>query len=272
MGDLRRVASFMLAGAMACVAVQRAGGTPIAPPAPGRGYGQPIRAVDGLQDVRAALPLADGSLVAALGSGGVVRARLGDGEEALALPRIEPIVAPWPAGGVAEAVALAPMPGGRIAIVDRAGGAVFVAAAEPADPATVPTALVRLPAWRPTAIAASGDRLFVADGARPRIYACAADGSGGRWLDLSAGGPLVPRISGLACGGGTLLATDAANHRIMLVDPSTGELRRALGDRGAFPDLWQSPAAVDWDGGAFLVTDLLNHRVVYLCLVSNYFV
>ena len=246
MGDCRRIASLVLAGAMACVAGDRAdGGMPFDPPAPGRGYGQPIRTIDGLQDVRAALPLADGSMVAALGSGGVVRVELGDGEEALALPRIVPLVAPC-----------------LIAIVDRAGGAVFVVAATPADPPKAPSAIVRLPAWRPTAIAASGDRLFIADGARPRVHACAVDGSGGRWLDLTAGGPLVPRIAGLACGGGVLLATDAANHRLVLVDPSTGGVRHTIGDRGAFPDLWQSPAAVAWDGGAFLVTDLLNHRVV----------
>ncbi|MFM8817898.1 MAG: hypothetical protein ACKOHI_08540, partial [Phycisphaerales bacterium] len=110
MGDCRRIASFVLAGAMACMAGERAdGGMPVAPPAPGRGYGQPIRTIDGLQDVRAALPLADGSIVAALGSGGVVRVELGDGEEALALPRCVPLVAPWPEGGVAEAVALAPL-------------------------------------------------------------------------------------------------------------------------------------------------------------------
>ena len=34
------------------------------------------------------------------------------------------------------------------------------------------------------------------------------------------------------------------------------------GDRGAFPDMWQDPAGIGWDGRGFLVTDLLNHRVV----------
>ena len=233
-----------------------------APPTPGMGYGQPIRTIDGLQDVRAALLLPDGSLVAALGAGGVVRVHVGDGEEALALPRIVPLVAPWPDGGVAEAVALASLADGRVAVVDRAGGAVFAVSIEPSDPPTVPGAIVRMPSWRPSAIAVDGTRMFVADGALPRIHASSSDGSGGRWIDLGAAGPLVPRLAGIASGGGVLLATDAANHRIVIVDPATGEVRRVLGDRGAFPGLWQSPAAVDWDGAAFLVTDLLNHRVV----------
>jgi DNA-binding beta-propeller fold protein YncE len=263
MSSSRRHAASAIALAIACLGARGAAEAAwSAPPAAGIGFGQHVRTIDGLQDVRAALPLADGTLVAALGSGGVVRVRFGDGEEALALPRFVPLVAPWPEGGVAEAVALAPLGDGRVAVVDRAGGAVFSVATEPSDPPATPNAIVRLASWRPSAIAASVDRLYIADGARPRIRACAPDGSDGRWFDLSSGGPLVPRISGVALGGGVLLATDAANHRIVLVDPETGDVRRVLGDRGAFPDLWQSPAAVAWDGGAFLVTDLLNHRVV----------
>jgi DNA-binding beta-propeller fold protein YncE len=233
-----------------------------APPAPGIGFGLPVRNVDGLQDVRAAIPTADGALVAALGAGGVVRIDLADGEEALALPRISPLVAPWPEGGIVEAVALAPTADGRIAVVDRAGGAVFSVAAVPAVPPAPAKVIVRHPSWRPSAAAVAGDRIFVADGARPRIHSSTTDGARGRWIDLSSGGPLRPRIAGIAAGGGVLLATDAANHRLVIVDPDSGEVRRTLGDRGAFPDLWQSPAAVGWDGSAFLVTDLLNHRVV----------
>jgi len=113
---LRRLAWPMIAAALACEGLVAAAHA--VPPAPGIGFGLPVRTIDGLQDVRAAIPTVDGALVAALGAGGVVRIDLGDGEEALALPRISPIVAPWPAGGIVEAVALAAMADGRIAVVD----------------------------------------------------------------------------------------------------------------------------------------------------------
>jgi hypothetical protein len=76
----------------------------------------PLATFDALDDVRAALPAPDGSIIAALGPGGVVHVAK-DGTRRV-------IVAPWPAGGILEAVSLARMPDGRIAVVDRAGGTV----------------------------------------------------------------------------------------------------------------------------------------------------
>lgn len=66
----------------------------------------------------------------------------------------------------------------------------------------------------------------------------------------------------MAAGGGHLFLSDAANHRIVRLDPATGAVTATWGDRGAFPGMFESPAQLAWDGSALLVTDTLNHRVV----------
>jgi hypothetical protein len=85
--------------ACALLAVAASPASAAVPPVPGRGYGLPLRTVDGLDDVRAAIVTDDGILTAALGPGGVVRI---DREG-----KRETLVPWWPAGGIAEAVALA---------------------------------------------------------------------------------------------------------------------------------------------------------------------
>jgi len=221
-----------------------------APPAAGLGWGKHVRTIDGLPDVRAALIADDGTVVAALGSGGVVDVST-DGSR---LVRI----APWPAGGVAEAVGLAWLPGGRVAVLDRASGRVVAAPGG--------ETLADLSPARPSAIATGAGQLFVADSDAPRIWVASLGPRGreaeGRWMDIAAADALPVRLSGLAFGDGVLMASDAANHRVLAIDPANGRVVARSGDRGAFPDMWQDPAGIGWDGRGFLVTDLLNHRVV----------
>ena len=226
-----------------------------APPAPGRGYGLPLRTIDGLDDVRAALVGDDGTVTAALGPGGVVRVDR-DGTRTQ-------LVAPWPVGRVAEAAGLAALPDGRVAVADTARGAIAFVRAD-AGPTVVELRIDGRPI-RPVGLAVLGDRLFVADGSVPRVVVCdLAAGVRAMWEvqppEVTA--PLVPLLAGIAAGDGTLLVSDAANHRVIALAAETGAEVAALGDRGAFPGMWQTPLGLAWDGSAFLVTDQLNHRVV----------
>jgi len=226
-----------------------------APPAPGRGYGLPLRTIDGLDDVRAALVADDGTVTAALGPGGVVRVAR-DGTRTQLLPA-------WPLGRVAEAGALAELPDGRVAVADTArGGIAFVR--PDAGPTLVELRIGGRPI-RPVGLAVLGERLFVADGSVPRIVVCDLGASVQAMWDVQppeVGAPLVPLLAGIAAGDGTLLVSDCANHRVIALAAETGAEIAALGDRGAFPGMWQTPLGLGWDGSAFLVTDQLNHRVV----------
>ncbi len=220
-----------------------------APPAPGLGWGKHVRTIDGLRDVRAALIADDGTVVAALGSGGVVDVAP-DGTRRARL-------AAWPSGGVAEAIGLAWLPDGRVAVLDRAAGRVVAA---PGGEVLLDASPARL-----AAVAVGGGALFVADGDAPRIMVSPlsvhGESAAVRWIEVPADA-LPVRLAGLAYGDGTLLAADAANHRVMAIDPANGRVLARSGDRGAFPDMWQDPSGIGWDGRGFLVTDLLNHRVV----------
>jgi DNA-binding beta-propeller fold protein YncE len=225
-----------------------------APPEPGRGYGLPVRSIDGLQGVEAAIVADDGTVTAALGPHGVVR--IGpDGH------RTE-LVAPWPAGGVADAVALVALPDGVLGIADRAGGAFVTVAASGAPYVRALTSDGRV--VRPVGLALAGDRLFIADGAEPRVLACHRSGEVVRSWTVPAPVPggLRPLLGGVAAGGGILMVTDIANDRVVALAPNGGDVLFSKGDRGAFPAMWQSPTGIAWDGAAFVVTDLLNHRVV----------
>lgn len=226
-----------------------------APPAAGRGYGVPLRTVNGLDDVRAALVDDDGTVTAALGPGGVVRVRR-DGSR-------ETVVPWWPAGGVAEAVALARAPDGRLAVVDRMRGAVAFVAPD-GSRTSVPLPAVGGSPCRPVGIAFHGDRMLLADAGEPRVVACRADGGDAQaWpvpRPVSAG--LPPILGGIAAGGGAVLVTDVANNRVVALSAADGSVRASAGDRGPHQGMWQSPAGAAWDGLAFVVTDLLNHRVV----------
>ena len=226
-----------------------------APPVPGRGYGLPLRTIDGLDDVRAALVTDDGVVTAALGPGGVVRVGR-DGARTQLLPA-------WPTGRVAEAVALAHLPDGRIAVADAARGAIAFVRSD-AGPTIVELRVDGRPI-RPVGLAVLGDRLFIADGSVPRVLGCDLSANVRSIWEVQApeaNAAVVPLLAGIAAGGGTLLVSDAAGHRVIALSAETGTEIAALGDRGAFPGMWQTPLGLSWDGSAFLVTDHLNHRVV----------
>ena len=226
-----------------------------APPVAGRGFGLPVRTIEGLDDVRAALVEDSGELTCALGPAGVVRVAA-DGTRSTVLAR-------WPLGQVGEAVALARLMDGTLVVADAAlGGIAFVK--DGAAPRTVRLA-VEGRSVRPVGLATLGDRLYIADGSVPRILECGANGSIAAIIPVNppeTAAALQPSLGGIAAGDGTLLVTDAANNRVVAFSAADRTEIASSGDRGAFPGMWQSPAGVDFDGVGFLVTDLLNHRVV----------
>ncbi len=240
--------------ACALLAVAASPASAAAPPVPGRGYGLPLRTVDGLDDVRAAIVTDDGILTAVLGPGGVVRI---DREG-----KRETLVPWWPAGGIAEAVALARAPDGRIAVADAARSAVVMVGSDGAR--TLMSLAVNGVPVRPVGIAFDSDRMLVADGAMPQVVVCGLDGSvRGTWAVERPPAPsLTPLLSGIAAGAGTVMVTDSANNLVVALSAKDGTRIAAQGDRGSFSGMWQSPASVAFDGVGFLVTDLLNHRVV----------
>ena len=253
----------MRRAACACLGVASfAGAVFAAPPAAGLGYGQWVRTVEGLDDVRAALIEDDGAVTALLGAGGVVRVAA-DGARTQVVPA-------WPEGLVASGTAMARAADGRLAIVGNvripphpvAVGGVLVV-----PPGGVPSARPLAPGGVrafPVGVAWDGNRILVADGGAPRVIVCGADGTTQAQWDVHAKAPaaLPTALGGIAAANGVVAVSDVANNLVLLLDAADGTLKSQHGDRGAFPGMWQSPAGVAWDGSAFLVTDTLNHRVV----------
>ena len=253
-------AAMVLAGAIACGSAA----TWAVPPAAGLGYGQWIRTVEGLDDVRAALIDDDGTLTALLGLGGVVQVS----QEGVRTQ----VVAGAPDGPVLVGTAMARAPDGRLAVVgtiraagDGAPGGGLVLAARGGAASGVPLLPGDVRA-RPVGVAFDGDRILVADAGTPRVIVCAADGSTKATWSVQAKPPaaLPTVLGGIAAANGVVAVTDVANNLVLLLSAADGTLISQHGDRGAFPGMWQSPAGVAWDGAAFLITDTLNHRVVRL--------
>lgn len=225
-----------------------------APPLPGIGYGKYERTIEDLPDIRGALISNDGTVVAALGSGGVVRIAP-DGQRSTLIPW-------WPAGQVAtagaiarlgdDALVVADLPRAQLIAIDREGGRSVLA----------DLALLSSPP-RPVALCTEGDRVLVADGAQPRVLVVDAGGTTlAQWAVAAPPGGLPPRLRGITAGGGHVFVSDAANCRIVRLDPRNGAITGAWGDRGTFAGMFETPQGLAWDGGALLVTDTLNHRVV----------
>jgi len=225
-----------------------------APPPPGQGYGAYERTVADLPDVRDVLLDDDGTVIAALGAGGVVRIQP-DGQRGTLVPW-------WPAGQVAYAASLAKAPDGSVLVGDLQRPQVVSIA--PSGARTVFADLTQLASPpRPAALAVMADRVLLADSGLPRVVVLDTGGQ------AQAEGPIEtpadgvrPVLRGLVAGGGHVFVADAANHRIVRLDPQTGQATLAWGDRGVFPGMFESPAGLAWDGSALLVTDTLNHRVV----------
>ncbi len=182
--------------------------------------------------------------------------------------------------GLDESRAIAMRPDGTVVIVDAGGGLDGGGpASESLDSECLDLEID------------SDDRWFVLgprtverrDGGKDRVWSTdpggIAIGSGGglvwtvdgrgvvRSFDVETGEPKsVARssypgcrgIAGLADGGAWLADTD--RHRLVRIDASGTEVR-AIGDRGAFPGLFNTPVDLAVAGGRLFVADKLNHRI-----------
>ncbi|MBL9141473.1 MAG: hypothetical protein JNK53_06360, partial [Phycisphaerae bacterium] len=224
------------------------------PPAAGLGYGLYDRVVEDLPDVRGALIEDDGSIVAVLGSGGVVRVQA-DGQRSTLVPW-------WPAGQVSYAGAIARMVGGGYIVLDVPRAHLVLIAPDGTRSVMADLSLLAAPP-RGVALCTDGARVLVADGSDPRVLVVEGSGTtAAQWQVPAPDGGLAPQLRGIASGGGHVFVSDAANNRIVRLDPKSGAVTHAWGDRGIFPGMFESPAGLAWDGSALLVTDTLNHRVV----------
>lgn len=257
-------AGLRIAACAMAAAASLTGAASAAPPAPGLGFGQWIRTIEGLDDVRAALIDDDGTVTALLGAGGVVRVS-SDGTRA-------PVVPGAPDGPVVAGTAMARASDGRLAVVgtiraaeDGAPGGGLLLVARDGTSRGIPLLPGDLRS-RPVGVAFEGNRILVADAGTPRVIVCASDGTAQATWNVQAKPPaaLPTVLGGIAAANGVVAVTDIANNLVLLLGAADGTLTSQHGDRGAFPGMWQSPAGVAWDGAAFLVTDTLNHRVVRL--------
>lgn len=84
------------------------------------------------------------------------------------------------------------------------------------------------------------------------------------WLSISGAGPLDrPMAIASLPGGNEVVVADTGNHRILLVDVSTGSVTAAYGTEGPGIDEFRGPAGVVVDvHGRFVIADTGNHRIV----------
>ncbi len=82
--------------------------------------------------------------------------------------------------------------------------------------------------------------------------------TGERLADRSAAYPGARAIVALPDGGAWLADTD--RHRLVRLDVNANEIR-AIGDRGAFPGLFNTPVDLAVHGERLFVADKLNHRI-----------
>jgi DNA-binding beta-propeller fold protein YncE len=113
----------------------------------------------------------------------------------------------------------------------------------------------------PVGVAALADgRILVSDS---RLGAVLAYDAEGRALGTFAGPESFGRPTGLAVSadGNEIYVADAANHRIVVLDPQGNVLRR-LGERGSDEGRFNFPAHLAvTPGGAIAVSDAMNFRV-----------
>jgi len=125
-----------------------------------------------------------------------------------------------------------------------------------------------LPLAQPMAIATDGRRLYVANSLASQVLILDPSGRLEGSVKLEAGpGEAAPRPIGIAVRpDGTVLLSDANNHRILFLD-SAGHLLKTVGagTRAGGRDGFNVPAAIALDkAGNIYVTDTLNGRVVKL--------
>jgi len=180
--------------------------------------------------------------------------------------------------GLDESRAIAHRPGGEIVVIDERGRIEAAGVEAPAG-GWVDLAIDREDRWF-----LLGDRaLQRRDAGMTPVWSTpiggVAVGSGGGmvWvvdavgklhgLDLETGEPQrvgesaypgCRGIVGLADGGAWLADTD--RHRLVRIGPA-GEEVRSIGDRGAFPGLFNTPVDLAVAGDRLFVADKLNHRI-----------
>jgi DNA-binding beta-propeller fold protein YncE len=148
---------------------------------------------------------------------GVVRVFDLDGSDvaSLAVPVVPGAAAAYPAD-------VAPLSQGRIAVLDTAGGRVLVLnTANGRVLSVVGSADASASLGKPTAVAAAGDELYVADAADRTVKVYGRDGR----LERVLGASLRPTLTfpaGMALAGGRLWVSDSNAGRVLAIDPSSG--------------------------------------------------
>ena len=126
----------------------------------------------------------------------------------------------------------------------------------------------RLDLQQPMAMATDGSRLFVANSLASEVLVIDGTGAVERAISLKAQpGDELPRPIGIAAGpDGTIVVSDAENHRVLFLD-SDGNVAAAVGKgmRAGGTGGFNVPAGLTMDAaGNVYVVDTLNGRVVKL--------
>lgn len=132
----------------------------------------------------------------------------------------------------------------------------------------------RLVLRQPMAIATDGQRLFVANSLAAQVLVLDTSGHVEKVLAMAAGaGDKTPRPIGIAVTpDGSIIVSDANNHRVLILD-GDGHVVKAIGTgaRAGGSDGFNVPGAVAVDGaGNIYVVDTLNGRVVKLSPEGTY--
>jgi DNA-binding beta-propeller fold protein YncE len=126
----------------------------------------------------------------------------------------------------------------------------------------------RLDSQQPMAMATDGSRMFVANSLASEVVVIDGSGVFERTIKLEAqAGDEAPRPIGIAArADGTIVVSDAENHRVLLLD-SAGNVAKSVGTglRSGGVGGFNVPAALTTDAaGNVYVVDTLNGRIVKL--------
>ncbi len=181
--------------------------------------------------------------------------------------------------GACRAVALDP--GGEIVLVDEGGRLVPPLGAEPIaslrDVSISPSGATAVAGDEGVAMRGAGDDVWrsltdrsavAVSTTDDAVVAVLADGAVVAWTPTAgasaptwtstAAYPGARGVAVLPDGGAWIADTD--RHRLVRLGPD-GTERRAIGDRGAFPGLFNTPVDLEIAGDRLFVADMLNHRI-----------
>jgi DNA-binding beta-propeller fold protein YncE len=182
---------------------------------------------------------------------GVVRVFGLDGSDAASLTL--PVA---PGAAVAYPADVASLSRGRLAVLDTAGTRVLVLSAENGRVlSVVGSADASASLGKPTAVAAGGDELYVADAADHTVKVYGRDGRLARVLGASLR-PALTFPGGMALAGRRLWVSDSNAGRVLAIDSSSGTQLAVLPARFSLPrGVAAGPA------GSVLVADAFAHTV-----------